>query len=122
MIKFDLTLAHGRAVWLDSQNNLSAILTADLPALQGVFQNLMHPRMRATSTAVTQMVYALIGGGLGPLLVGALSDGFAPDVTPAGSSAGLVAAMAVTAIFYLWAAFHFLRATRHIREELELPL
>ena len=32
-------LAHGRAVWLDSQNNLSAILTADLPALQGVFQN-----------------------------------------------------------------------------------
>ena len=26
-------------MWLDSQNNLSAILTADLPALQGVFQN-----------------------------------------------------------------------------------
>jgi len=89
---------------------------------QGVFQNLMHPRMRATSTAVTGMIYALVGGGLGPLLVGALSDGFAPDATEAGSSAGLVTAMAVTSIGYLWAALHFLRATRSIREELELPL
>ena len=89
---------------------------------QGVFQNLMHPRMRATSTAITQMIYALVGGGLGPLLVGALSDGFAPDATEAGSSAGLVTAMAVTSIGYLWAALHFLRATRSIREELELPL
>ena len=32
-------LAEGRAVWLDTQNNLSSLLTADLPALQGVFQN-----------------------------------------------------------------------------------
>jgi MFS family permease len=89
---------------------------------QGVFQNLMHPRMRATSTAVTGMIYTLVGGGLGPLLVGALSDSFAPDATAAGSSAGLVAAMTATALGYVWAAFHFLRATRHIREELELPL
>ena len=89
---------------------------------QGVFQNLMHPRMRATSTAVTGMIYALVGGGLGPLLVGALSDAFAPDATQAGSSAGLVTAMAVTSIGYLWAALHFLRATWRIREELELPL
>ncbi|WP_114950964.1 MFS transporter [Sphingosinicella terrae] len=93
-----------------------------LAPAQGVFQNLMHPRMRATSTAIVQMIYALIGGGLGPLLVGALSDAFAPDSTPAGSSAGLVAAMAVTTAGYLWAALHFLRATKRIREELELPL
>ena len=32
-------LAHGRAVWLETENNLSSLLTADLPALQGVFQN-----------------------------------------------------------------------------------
>ncbi len=33
------TLAGGRALWLDTQNNLSSLLMADLPALQGVFQN-----------------------------------------------------------------------------------
>jgi beta propeller repeat protein len=32
-------LAGGRALWLDTQNNLSSLLMADLPALQGVFQN-----------------------------------------------------------------------------------
>ena len=89
---------------------------------QGVFQNLMHPRMRATSYAVVGIIYALIGGGLGPLLVGALSDRLAPDASGAGSANGLAAAMAVTAIFYLWAAVHFLIARRRIREELALPL
>jgi beta propeller repeat protein len=32
-------LASGQAVWLDTENNLSSLLTADLPSLQGVFQN-----------------------------------------------------------------------------------
>lgn len=32
-------LAGGRALWLDTQNNVSSLLMADLPALQGVFQN-----------------------------------------------------------------------------------
>lgn len=32
-------LAIGRAVWLDTENNLSSVLTADLPTLQGVFEN-----------------------------------------------------------------------------------
>ena len=51
---------------------------------QGVFQNLMHPRMRASSTAVVGMIYSLVGAGLGPLLVGGLSDAFTP---PAGAGA-----------------------------------
>ncbi|HET7625608.1 MAG TPA: hypothetical protein VFM25_10115 [Verrucomicrobiae bacterium] len=33
------SLAQGKAVWLDTQSNLSSVVTADLPALQGVFQN-----------------------------------------------------------------------------------
>ena len=51
---------------------------------QGVFQNLMHPRMRASSYAVVGIIYALVGGGLGPLLVGALSDHFALGSGEAG--------------------------------------
>ena len=86
---------------------------------QGVFQNLMHPRMRATSFAVVNIAYALIGAGLGPWLVGGLSDHFAVANGPAG---GLTTALALTALLYLWAAGHFFLARRSIREELALPL
>ena len=86
---------------------------------QGVFQNLMHPRMRATSTAVIGIFYSLIGAGLGPWLVGGLSDHFAAAHGPA---IGLMIALALTALLYLWAALHFFLAARRIREELALPL
>ena len=33
----------------------------------GVFQNLLHPRMRATGSALLNTVYGLIGQGRGPL-------------------------------------------------------
>jgi MFS family permease len=86
---------------------------------QGVFQNLMHPRMRATSYAVVNIAYSLVGAGVGPWLVGALSDHFSPGYGPA---AGLMIALALTALLYLWAAMHFFVARRRIREELALPL
>lgn len=86
---------------------------------QGVFQNLMHPRMRATSTAVIGIFYSLVGAGAGPWLVGGLSDHFSAANGPAG---GLMIALALTALLYLWAALHFLLAARRIREELALPL
>ena len=86
---------------------------------QGLFQNLMHPRMRATSTAVVGIFYSLLGAGLGPWLVGGLSDHFAVAHGPA---TGLTIALALTALLYLWAALHFFLAARRIREELALPL
>ena len=87
----------------------------------GVFQNMMHPRMRASSTAITNLVYSLVGGGLGPVLVGALSDRLAPEATPTGSAMGLGWAMALTACGYAWGGIHLLWAARRIREELILP-
>jgi MFS family permease len=86
---------------------------------QGVFQNLMHPRMRASSYAVINILYSLIGAGLGPVLVGGLSDHFS---TGRGEAAGLTIALALTALLYLWAAVHFFIARRRIRDELALPL
>lgn len=81
----------------------------------GVFQNLLHPRMRATGTALLNTVYGLIGQGLGPLLVGWLSDKLAPEY---GGGNGLAYAMAVTAAIYLWAGGHYLAAGRHLRGDL----
>ena len=81
----------------------------------GVFQNLLHPRMRATGSALLNTVYGLIGQGLGPLLVGWLSDWLAPEH---GTGDGLAYAMAITAAIYLWAGAHYLLAGRHLRGDL----
>ena len=81
----------------------------------GVFQNLLHPRMRATGSAVLNAVYGLIGQGVGPLLVGWMSDKLAPDY---GAGDGLAYAMAIAAVIYLWAAVHYLLAARHVRADL----
>jgi MFS family permease len=89
---------------------------------QGLLQNMMHPRMRASSYAVMGLVYALVGSGLGPVVVGMLSDSFGSDASAAESARGLTIAMALTPLFYVWAALHFLWSTRRLREELALPL
>src|SRR5690606_2934140 len=52
-------------------------------------QNLMHPRMRATTSAVLNVVYG-IASALGPILLGALSDRMAQTQGPAQ---GLATAM-----------------------------
>jgi len=81
----------------------------------GVFQNLLHPRMRATGSALLNTVYGLIGQGLGPLLLGWMSDRLAPEY---GSGDGLAYAMAITAAIYLWAGAHYVMAGRHLRDDL----
>lgn len=81
----------------------------------GVFQNLLHPRMRATGYAMLNTVNGLIGQGLGPLLVGWLSDKLARDY---GAGDGLAYAMGITAALYFWAGAHYLAAGPHLRGDL----
>ncbi len=78
----------------------------------GVFQNLLHPRMRATGSALLNTVYGLIGQGLGPLLVGWLSDRLATRVRRRQRARPM--RMAITAAIYLWAGVHYLLAGRHL--------
>jgi MFS family permease len=73
-------------------------------------QNLMHPRMRATASALLGAVYG-IASGAGPVVVGYLSDSFAPDH---GAGQGLAYAMALSSLAYLWAGAHYLFAARHL--------
>ncbi len=111
-----------------------------LPASAGVSQNIMEPRMRASAAAVVGIMTNLVGSGLGPLLVGSLSDAFARhafagDFSTAcagaraaqsaaagacgqASAAGLQWAFIVTALIYLWAAVHFWIAARTIRRDI----
>ena len=77
-------------------------------------QNLMHPRMRATASALLSGVYG-VSGALGPMLLGWMSDSFA---VTRGETRGLAMAMAVTGLLYLWAAVHYLLAARKLRADM----
>ncbi|WP_172593000.1 spinster family MFS transporter [Altererythrobacter sp. B11] len=83
----------------------------------GTFQNLFHPRMRATGGAVLGAIYGLIGQGLGPLALGMLSDGLMRAGGYDGGQA-LAVAMALSALLYLWAGAHYLLAARHLGADL----
>jgi MFS family permease len=77
-------------------------------------QNLMHPRMRATASAILNVIYGLVAG-LGPLLLGLFSDAMAPAYGP---SRGLALAMAASSLIYVWAGLHYLLASRRYAADL----
>lgn len=78
-------------------------------------QNLMHPRMRATAAAILNGVYG-VAGGLGPSLLGWLSDSLSADM---GAARGLATAMAVTGLAYLWASAHYFMAARRLPADMQ---
>ncbi len=62
----------------------------------------------------------LIGAGLAPVIVGALSDHFAHQAASGmtASAHGLQMASMTFALVYLWAAVHFALAARTIRKDM----
>lgn len=79
-------------------------------------QNLMHPRMRATCSAILNIVYG-VAGGLGPLLLGWMSDTLSPVH---GAGRGLAMAMAIIGVAYLWASAHYFLAARRLGRDMEV--
>ena len=77
-------------------------------------QNLMHPRMRVTGYAVIQIFYG-VASAVGPILVGWLSDRLSLRLGP---DDGLTMAMAVSGAMYVYAAFHYFLAARHLRKDI----
>ena len=109
-------ITRGTAPWLLGLVFVAALFQFTyLGVTYGVFQNLLHSRMRATGSALLNAIYTLIGQGLGTLLVGAMSDRLALRF---GSADGLACAMAITAAIYLWAGAHYLLAARHVGRDM----
>ena len=117
---------------------------AYLPISNGVYQNVMEPRMRASAFAVVGVLTNLVSASVGPLCVGALSDLFARHAMTAAtgldfriacagakaaqtaaegacgaaSASGLQWACGVFALIYLWGAVHFMLAARTLKQDL----
>jgi MFS family permease len=109
-------------------------------------QDIMPARMRALAAAIMLFVLNLVGMGLGPMVVGAMSDfftaqNFAPPpmgdaldyatacahrVLPgmekacaAASGSGLRQAMLIALLVYGWAALHYVLAARTLPKDCE---
>ena len=80
-----------------------------------VTHSLVAPRMRALASAVLFFIVNLIGLGLGPTIVGILSDVLSPKY----GSDGLRYALVLTVFVNLWSAVQYYIASRHLKQDLE---
>lgn len=108
-------------------------------------QNMVDARMRASAAFLFSLVLNVLGAGIGPTLVGALSDFFAKRAFPIGdygelcpggmatagwggtlaeacreaSSTGVTWAIGAASLLFAWGAVHYLLAARHVRADLD---
>jgi predicted MFS family arabinose efflux permease len=86
----------------------SAALCFYLAPTFAAVQSLADPAMRALAAALLLLTGSLVGLGLGPLLVGLLSDA----LQPAHGAESLRLALLVVLPLYLWSAAHYFAASR----------
>jgi len=132
-----------QAIWLLLAGHIT-LFVYFTPTL-ALAQNMVGASMRASSSFVINIVFGLIGVGLGPTLIGKLSDllahrAFGADdfnalcpggVAAAGaastlasacgsaSGAGILQAIGLFTLLFTWAALHFLLAARHLDRDLD---
>ncbi|KZX59048.1 MFS transporter [Halioglobus sp. HI00S01] len=75
---------------------------------------MVEPRMRATASALYFLVINIIGLGLGPTLIGALSDYLAPEL---GSESLRYAMLYIIPATAAWASLHFFIGSKHLRDK-----
>lgn len=89
--------------------------TITLAPAAAALQRLAPNDARARAAATAGVVGTLVGLGLGPVIVGAISDGLAPQIGQDSLQYGLAAMV----IPQLLAAYCFWRASQTLREDLE---
>lgn len=94
----------------------NVVLTIWYGAAYSTAQSVVEPRRRATAAALLLLILNLIGLGLGPTSLGALSDVFA-GARRLGEAEGLRWAMIVIGCFNVVAAAFFWMARRTVRED-----
>lgn len=108
-----------------TSNNLLSAVAVFFAFLIGIFQGpaslasvqgLAHVRMRAMAVAMFLLITNLIGGTVGPMFIGYLSDYF---VVNYGKDSLRWALMFVSVFFGLWSSLHYALAGKTIKQEME---
>jgi MFS family permease len=84
------------------------------PTVAALSQSLVEPRLRATVAGLLFLLANLVGYGLGPLLIGGLSDLLAASQGKESLRYALVFVLSLL----VWASMHFLLAGRSLRADL----
>lgn len=79
-------------------------------------QALAAPHMRAVAASIVICVKTVVGLGLGPLLIGQLSD----LLSPVAGEDSLRYALLSLGVFGVWSAVHFLLGARRLRADLAM--
>ena len=103
--------AHLAIFWYAPVSFLTAMWTG---ATYSAVQGLVGLRVRATAAAVLLFLLNFIGFGLGPQLVGILSDLFAP----AWGNESIRYALLGVGMCKAWGSLHSFLAARHVRAEM----
>lgn len=90
------------------------LLMAFSASLFALLQRLVPDAMRATAMTVQLFFANIIGMGVGPLMVGVLSDLFQPTF----GAEGLRYALLIMSLLWIWAGYHLLRVGRTIEADL----
>ena len=109
-----MLFAAGSAATLVLLVPCSALLAFYLGPTFAMVQSLVDPRMRAVAAALLLLVMNLIGLGLGPVVIGILSDA----LQAAHGADSLRLALLVVPPVYLWSAYHYEAAARTISADL----
>lgn len=112
--------------YLSDSKNISLVLVSivmggilplcSAPVFSAI-QSLVEKRMRAVALALIYLFGNLIGFGLGPVVVGLVSDTFAPSF---GSESLRYALLVVISPCYLWTAFHCWKAGNTIEDDIRV--
>jgi MFS family permease len=92
------------------------VSTAFCSSFWAMIQTLVPESMRATATAILSLLGYLVGGGLGSLATGALSDAFLSAHLEAHSLR--YALLALWLPGFLWAAWHLWQASKSVTRDL----
>lgn len=104
------------SLWILGLCALAPVLvySANLGPSASAAQSVVPARMRTVTAGFCQVMMGLLGMGLGPFLPGVLSDLLAP----AYGDMSIRYSLLIFSICWLWAAFHFFLATRHLARDM----
>jgi len=107
-------LVPGKRAALFALGPLLFMFSALLGPVFALLQQRVPDRMRATALALVMLLANLIGMGLGPQMVGIMSDHLRETV----GSDSLRYAMLAMSLISLWAAYHFWKVSQSVRVDL----
>jgi MFS family permease len=123
-ISFGAILALGIGSWSILTGNPNAALAGVIvfaatvmfwfPTVAALTQSLVEIRMRSTIAGLLFLLSNLVGYGIGPLLIGAISDALAPTFGRESLRVAMLCVLALTG----WGAVHYFLASRELRTNL----